>query len=253
VIVRQSFSANLQELWETMHNRGFVVLMLAGICAYTNQGISYALSTYFYNYVWQFAPWALGLLPLALLTGATAAFLIAPRVGKRTSKPRAAFWFVIAGAVVQTMPFLLRLLGILPPPSNPSLLPILFAMFAISTTLNVSAFILGASMMADVVEDSQTRTGRRNEGVFFAGSFFVQKCTSGIGIAGAGVILILAHFPKTAKAGTVPIATLDRLTLFFIIVYGVLAICAALLFTRFPFGRTEHDARLARLAKSTEN
>ncbi len=253
VIVKQGFAENLRELWETMHNRGFVVLMLAGVCAYTNQGISYALSTYFYNYVWQFAPWALGLLPLALLTGATAAFLIAPRVGRRTSKPRAAFWFVIAGATVQTMPYWLRLFDVLPPPSSASLLPILFAMFALSTTLNVSAFILGASMMADVVEDSQARTGRRNEGVFFAGSFFVQKCTSGIGIAGAGVILILANFPKAAKAGTVPVATLDRLTLFFIIVYAVLAICSALLFTRFPFGRAEHDARLARLAKPTEN
>lgn len=250
VIVKQGLADNLRELWETMHNRGFVVLMLAGVCAYTNQGISYALSTYFYNYVWQFSPGALGLLPLALLTGAAAAFVIAPRVGRRTSKPRAAFWFVILGAILQTMPYWLRLAGVLPSPATQALLPVLFAIFAVATALNVSAFILGASMMADVVEDSQARTGRRNEGVFFAGSFFVQKCTSGIGIAGAGLILILASFPKAAKAGTVPVATLDRLTLLFIIVYVVLAICAALLFTRFPFGRLEHDARIARLAKA---
>ncbi|TPG13242.1 MFS transporter [Sphingomonas oligophenolica] len=249
-IAKQTFGANLTELWDTMHNRGFVILMLAGVCAYTNQGISYALSTYFYNYVWQFAPWALGLLPLALFVGAGVAFVVAPRIGQRTSKPRAAFVFVIAAMLFHTAPYWLRFLGVLPPPGSVVLVSILFPIFAMSTALSVSSFILGASMMADVVEDSQARTGRRNEGVFFAGSFFVQKCTSGIGIAGAGLILFLAHFPKAAKAGTVPVETLDRLTLLFIVVYALLALAAAVLFTRFPFGRAEHDARLIRLAEA---
>ena len=250
VVAKQTFGASLSELWQTMHNRGFVILMLAGVCAYTNQGINYALSTYFYNYVWQFAPWALGLLPFALMVGATAAFLIAPQVGKRTSKPRAAFWFVAAGTLSMVTPYLLRFAGALPPIGSGALAAVLFAIFILTTTFNVSAFILGASMMADVVEDSQARTGRRNEGVFFAGSFFVQKCTSGIGIAGAGVLLILARFPQGAKAGTVPVATLDRLTLLYIAVYAVIAVLAALLFRRFPFGRVEHEARLARLASA---
>lgn len=247
-VARQSFRQNLGELWETMHNRGFVVLMLAGVCAYTNQGISYALSTYFYNYVWQFDRAALGLLPLALFVGAGAAFVIAPRVGKRTSKPRAACAFVLGGVLFHTMPYWLRFAGVLPPLGSPALVPLLFAIFAVATALSVSSFILGASMMADVVEESQARTGRRNEGVFFAGSFFVQKCTSGIGIAAAGAILILADFPKAAKPGLVPVAAIDRLTLFFILIYAVLALIAAVLFTRFPFGRVEHEARLAKMA-----
>lgn len=250
-VARQSFRQNLGELWETMHNRGFVVLMLAGVCAYTNQGISYALSTYFYNYVWQFDRAALGLLPLALFAGAAAAFVIAPRVGKRTSKPRAACAFVLGGVLFQTMPYWLRFAGLLPPLGSPALVPLLFAIFAVATALSVSSFILGASMMADVVEESQARTGRRNEGVFFAGSFFVQKCTSGIGIAAAGAILILADFPKAAKPGLVPVAAIDRLTLFFILIYAVLALIAAVLFTRFPFGRVEHEARLAGMAAAT--
>lgn len=250
VVVPQSFAASLRELWSTMHNRGFVILMAAGVCAYTNQGISYALSTYFYNYVWQFSPGVLALLPIALLVGATAAFAIAPRVGARTSKPRAAFGFVVAGMVFQTMPYWLRALGALPPLHSTALVVSLFALFAVATALNVSGFILGASMMADVVEESQMRTGRRNEGVFFAGSFFVQKCTSGIGIAGAGLILILARFPKAATQGTVPLATIDRLSWLFVAVYALLAIVSALLFTRFPFGRAAHESRIAVLASA---
>lgn len=247
-IARQSFARNLAELLETMRNRGFLILMLAGICAYTNQGISYALSTYFYNYVWQFDRDALGLLPLALFAGAGSAFVIAPRVGRRTSKPNAACAFVLGGALFQTSPYWLRFAGVLPPPGSPALVPILFAIFATATALSVSSFILGASMVADVVEDSQARTGRRNEGVFFAGSFFVQKCTSGIGIGAAGAILILAHFPRAATPGAVPVAALDRLTWSFILIYTALALVAAFLFTRFPFGRAEHVARLERMS-----
>ena len=248
----QTFRQNLRELWETMHNRGFLVLMLAGVCAYTNQGVGYALSTYFYNYVWLLGSGALKLLPFALFLGAGAAFLLAPRVGRLTTKPKAACGFVLSSMIVNTMPYWLRFAGLIPPPGSSWQVPMLFSMFAVGTMLSVSSFILGASMMADVVEDSQMRTGRRNEGVFFAGSFFVQKCTSGIGIAAAGLLLWLAAFPKSATPGRVPIAAVDRLTLLYIVIYAVLAVIAALLFTRFPFGRAEHDARLATMAAAAQ-
>ncbi|WP_369335980.1 MFS transporter, partial [Halomonas sp. ND22Bw] len=77
----------------------------------------------------------------------------------------------------------------------------------------MTAYILGASMLADVVEDSEVRTGRRSEGMFFAGGFFVQKCTSGIGIFVCGLILAAAGFPEQAVPGRVPEPVIDRLTL----------------------------------------
>jgi GPH family glycoside/pentoside/hexuronide:cation symporter len=107
-------------------------------------------------------------------------------------------------------------------------------------------------MMADVVEDSEERTGRRDEGLFFAGSFFVQKCTSGIGIFLAGLMLAAAGFPARAVVGAVPGEVLDRLALIHAGTYLVVACAAAWVFRRFPFGRIEHEARLARLAATAE-
>ena len=95
---------------------------------------------------------------------------------------------------------------------------------------------------------SQARTGRRNEGVFFAGSFFVQKCTSGLGIAVAGAILALAGLQDKIDPATASSAKVDKLVLSFVLIYATLATCAASLFTRFPFGRAEHEARLSGLA-----
>lgn len=246
-IERQTFRENLRELADTVKNRAFAILMLAGLCAYTVQGISYAMSTYLYTYVWGFQGVVFVYATVALFGGVLVAFVAAPRIGKRMSKPRAAAGAVAIGATLNIAPYALRLLQVLPDVGQPALLPILLVFFAAATACNVSAFILGASMMADVVEDSEMRTGRRSEGVFFAGSFFVQKCTSGIGIFLAGVILAIAGFPEKAVPGTVPVGTIDRLTLTFGLTYLLIAGCAAFVFTRFPFGRAEHEARLARL------
>jgi GPH family glycoside/pentoside/hexuronide:cation symporter len=40
----------------------------------------------------------------------------------------------------------------------------------------------------------------------------------------------------------------DRLTILFFVVYGVLALAAAALYRFFPFGKAEHEARVAALA-----
>ena len=251
VIERQSIGGHFRELGETMKNRAFVVLMLAGLAAYTNQGISYAMANYMYSYVWQLGP-SLTVIPFVLLAGVLIAFAAAPIIGRYGSKPSAAVFATLTGTIVQMAPYILRLLGAFPEPGDPALLPLYFGFIIASNALIVSGFILGASMMADVVEESEARTGRRSEGVFFAGSFFVQKCTSGIGIFIAGAMLGLAHFPAKATPGGVPIATIDRLTLIYIVIYLTLGAIAASCFTRFPFGRAEHEARLARMAASAE-
>ncbi len=239
--LRQSFV----ELRATVKNRAFLLLMLAGVCAYTNQGISYALSNYLYSYVWGFRGATFFYLAMTLMLGVVVAFAMAPRMAKRFGKPRAAAGAVLVAGLFHTMPYWLRLAGVMPNPGNPMLLPALFAQFVLGTALSVSAFIIGASMMADVVEDSEVRTGLRSEGVFFAGSFFVQKCTSGLGIFIAGMILAVAGFPEKATPGMVPADTIDRLTIIFIAIYATLATIAATLFLRFPFGRAEHEARVA--------
>lgn len=243
-----SLGAGFGELIATIKNRGFLVLIGAGLMVYTNQGISFALSNYLYAYVWHFGKGAFTLLPFALLTGAGLAFVMAPRIGRRFGKPYAAAGAMAGAVFLLTLPYWLRLVGWFPAPDDARMVPLLLTIFLFNAACNISAMILGASMMADVVEDSEARTGRRSEGVFFAGSFFIQKCTSGVGIALAGLILALAHFPEAAKPDQVPVGTVDRLTVIFILVYIGLGLTGAFLFSRFPFGRTEHNARLKTLA-----
>jgi GPH family glycoside/pentoside/hexuronide:cation symporter len=247
-----TFRAHFAQFRTTIANKGFLVLMAAGVFAYTAQGISFALSNYMYTFVWQFHGSDYQWLSAALLIGAIGAFFLAPMLTKGGNKPRVGTALSIISALLLVSPYVLRLAGLFPEPGSPVMLPLLLTIFGINTACSVGAFILGAAMLADVVEESETRTGQRSEGVFFAGGFFVQKMVGGLGIFMAGAILAFAAFPAAAKPGLVPGATIDRLTIVFIclelLFYGLAALC----YSRFPFGRAEHDARLARITASAE-
>lgn len=244
---RQSLAAHFGELVATVKNRAFLILMAAGLCYYCAQGVSFALSSYIYAHVWRFQDQDFTIIAFSLLVGAFLAFLLAPRISRRLGKPRAAMGLMLAAAFWVALPYVLRLAGLFPAPGNPWMLPSLFAIYAANVACSISATILGASMMADIVEQSEIETGRRNEGVFFAGAFFVQKCCSGLGIWATGMLLDLVDFPALAKVGTVAPEAVDRLTILFSLLYAVLAFAAAGFYRIFPFGKAEHEARVAAL------
>ena len=242
----ETFAQHFRDFRRTVSNRGFLILMAAGVFAYTAQGVSFALSVYMYQFVWQFDRGDYNWLSLALMIGALGAFFLAPALTKGGDKPRIAMLASFSSALLLVAPYVLRLLGCFPEIGSPWMLPVLLTIFGANTATGVSAFILGAAMLSDVVEESETRTAKRSEGVFFAGGFFVQKLVGGLGIFMASAILAFAAFPQGAKPGLVPVGTIDRLTLVFVVLELLFYGLAGLLYARFPFGRAEHEARLAR-------
>ncbi len=69
----------------------------------------------------------------------------------------------------------------------------------LNTGFAITSNILISSMTADVVEDAELRTGRRSEGLFFAGTAFIAKAVSGVGIFASSMILWLVSFPQGAR------------------------------------------------------
>ncbi len=231
----------------TLSNRAFVMLMVAGVFGYTNQGVGFAISQYTLSFVWQFGNAEIVGHTLSLLVAATLAFLLATPISRRFGKPKAAAILAIIGATINMLPYILRFAGMFPVPPDPNVLIAFITLNATGTGLGITAMIIGASMMSDVVEASQEETGRREEGLFFAGNLFVQKCATGIGILVVGLVLTASAFPEKAVAGTVPKDTIDAMTTYFIALTLGITSCTAIAFWRFPFGKAEHDARVARL------
>ena len=123
-----------------------------------------------------------------------------------------------------------------------------FGLYFVNTVIVMSAGILGSSMMADVVEDSATHTGRHSAGLFFSANAFILKCVSGIGVFGAGLILDAVDFPQGAKRGEVPQNILTNLAIFEPLVIFSLSAFALIFLINFPITRKVHQANLLKLS-----
>lgn len=233
---------------QTLTNRAFLILLASGVLAYTAQGVSFSLSNYLLNFVWELSTAQFLIYAISLLAGVCIAFAIVTPVGRALGKPRSSALFAALAAMITGTLYTARPLGFIPAAGEPAMFPVLLAFQTASTAAVVAAFMTAASMMSDVVEASQEHTGRREEGLFFAGALFMQKCSTGIGIAITGVILSLAAFPDGAVAGAVPEPILARLMFIFAAAYATFLLISAWFSLKFPFGRAEHEARLAKLA-----
>jgi Na+/melibiose symporter-like transporter len=249
---RLGFRGAVREFRETLANRAFFALFGAGIFGGMGAGIAIALTIYFNTYFWELSSDQMSALLLLNFVSAIVAFGVTPklslRMGKRAAAIRAALVVIIFGPA----PILLRLLGLFPGNDSPYLMPTLAVLNTILVALFIMASILVASMLADVVEDSEVTTGRRSEGVFFAANAFVQKSVSGIGIFGSTLLLKAIHFPRGAQPGSVPPEIVRNLGIAYVPTFVVLFLLMVACVASYRISRAGHEANLRRLGRIDE-
>ena len=244
---RQPLRAEMKAMLRTLRNPAFLTLMGAGVFAYANQGLNFATSTYMQTYVWEFTGWAFTVWPVTLLIGVALAFVLTPAISRRFGKKHAAAITAAIAVVLGLLPYVLRLLGLFPENGDPVTLPLFLLLVTLATGFGICPMMLTGSMLADVVEDSELRTGHREEGLFYAGNLFMQKCVTGIGTFAAGSLISAVGFPQNAVPGMVDAAVIERLMLAFTVLTALFVAAAVAVFLRFPLGEADHAERLARL------
>jgi len=142
-----------------------------------------------------------------------------------------------------------RLAGVFPPNGSPWMVPLLVFLQTTGTTLSIACSITISSMLADVVEDSALRTGRRSEGLFFAANAFVQKAVSGAGPLVAGFLLTaLVHFPEHANPATLdPQIPRNLALVFFPVSFALYAVALGCL-SFYRIDRAAHEENVRKLA-----
>ncbi|TCD06250.1 sugar transporter [Erythrobacteraceae bacterium CFH 75059] len=248
-----SFRGAFSEIREAFSERAFVILAAGSVAAYVSQGITFALINYLYLYVWQFTPGAFNILPFVLFASIVAVFLTVGPLHRRWGKAVTASRIVLLGVACWLTPYTLFLLGFWPEPGGVASTVLIFGFLLVANWASVVVLLSGSSMVAEIVEAFEERTGRRAEGSFYAGNWFIQKCAGGIGIFAAGLIVAFAGLPEGAVPGAVDGAVIDRLILVFAAVSLVLAVVTSFWLARFPINRADHEARLAALAAAGHN
>ena len=158
----------------------------------------------------------------------------------------------VLSIVVGMTPLFLRLAGLMPPNGSPRLLPIIFVTSIVGVTFTIVAQTMGSSMVADVVEAAELKTGRRAEGLFFAAAAFIQKAVSGFGILAATAILAAIHLNSGANPATIsPEVTRNLALVYCPTIIALHAVGLSLLFG-YRINRASHDETLRRLAAEAE-
>jgi len=235
------------EMAETLGNRSFLVLFVAAIFAAMAAGLSSSLNIYFNTYFWELTSKQIGFLTVFIFLSAAVALGLAPAAAKRIGKKPAAIAVSLAAILLAPVPIVLRLLEVFPANHSPNLLPALIVFNVVEVTLIITSSILVSSMVADIVEDSEIRTGRRSEGLFFAARSLVAKAVSGIGVFMASILLGVVEFPAGATPGEVAPETVRSLGIAFAPTLVVLHLVSLAFMSAYRISRSSHQENLRRL------
>ncbi len=242
-----SLRAAFSEIREAFSERAFIIFAMGGMAAYVSQGLTFSITNYVNLFVWQFGQVELFVYPLVLFVSVVLMFFVVGPMHRHWGKPKSAVIGAITAVVLALTPYALFLSGAWPEPGSTSSTLLVYAFLIFANLFGVVVMISGSSMIAEIVEAFQERTGRRAEGSFYSGNWFVQKCATGIGILITGQIIRIADVPDNARPGAVPFEVLRDMLLLYGAATIVLALIAAYWLGRFPIDQAQHEARLKAL------
>ena len=134
----------------------------------------------------------------------------------------------------------LRFLDVLPQNGDPMLLIILVGMGVFAAGIAVIQGIIGSSVIADILDDQELRTGVRQEAMFGAALSFSGKAVSSVGIVLGGFIITAIQFPTGATPGEVDADTIFKLGFVVGMMVPLLHLIPIALITRYRITRERH-------------
>lgn len=243
----KSLRTATREIRLTLSNRSLVALLLGATLGGVGAAVRAGLSIYLYTHFWGLEPAQFGLLVPLGAVGSVLAVVIAPPLSRRFGKKPVMIALFLVSVVTSAGPLFLRLVGLMPPNGSPWIMPILIADGMLTGTVAVVGFILVGSMMADVVEDAEVKTGVRSEGLLYATNGLLHKFTGGIGAFLTGAMLAALHFPAHAMKGTVSPELMRHLVMIYLPLTSAISILSIAVLGLYRIDRTVHESNLRTL------
>ncbi|MEQ1756097.1 MAG: MFS transporter [Micropepsaceae bacterium] len=259
--VRQSLpsiGATIFEVRRALANREFAlfftIVLISSALAGTTQNMALYMATYFWQLASEdlkwFALWGIGaLLAFPLVSVAQRWW------DKKHILLVCSFLSMFGGVAVVT----LRFEGVLPPNGSQLLIAILVVEGALIAGIEVIRGVIGASAIADILDQHELETGFRQEAMFNAAVSFCVKATSGLGMLFGGLILSFINLPEHADPASVPAASVRQLGSIVGVCLPLLHLVPIYMITQYGLTRLVHadirkalDARKTRQSSVTE-
>ena len=246
---KASITLAFTDIKETLVNPNFFALFLSTIAGSVASGLTAALTFLMLTYFWGFSSMQIfywtGLVVISALLG----FVIAPKAARKLGKKKAVMVLGVLAFSIQPLPVLLRLLNVLPENGTPLLFPLVATINTVDLGLIIAMQIVSASMIADLVEQSELSTGRRSEGIFFSTLTFVRKTNQGIGVFIAGIVLAAVQFPEGTSPAEVDSTIMWNLGAVLVPIQWLLWALMLWALAYYRLNKTEHESNLLRLGR----
>jgi GPH family glycoside/pentoside/hexuronide:cation symporter len=230
-------------------NRSFRILFFSAVAFYVAVGVNATLANHAAVFVWKLRTPTIQLLVYAYLAGMLPGIVTAPMFTRRFEKKTLVL--VGVGGVVLSWMLLpgLRALRIIEPTGDQALMLLILNGLIVGYGVGLVA-VAYPSMMADAADEHELISGRRQEGLYFAGLGFAGKAAAGFGAMIGGFALSLIGFPKdVAQLAHAVLAepVAERLMLAHGPLAALLAGLGMLIFAPYAVTRRRHDEITAAL------
>jgi len=238
-----------RDIFETLFDPSFTALFIATLFGAVATGVSGALAFQMLSFFWEFSQDQIFIWTTLVIISAILGTAIAPQITKALGKKKAVIVLGILAFGAAPMPIVLRLMGLMPENGDPALFPIIAAVNTLDVALIIALQAVLYSMIADLVEQSELKTGRRSEGVFYAAVTFTRKSNQGLGGFVAGIVLSLVAFPPNAVPGTVDTDILWQLGVWYAGLLWLLWTAMIIAVGYYRIDQSAHEANLRTLAE----
>ena len=230
----------LDEIKSCMSNRNYRMLLIGLVALSASTGTRETITSYASLFFWELPEKQIRVFGLVTPPAYFVAFFATVWLHRRIDKRNTTVAAVSLLGVSMITPVGLRLLGLAPANGSPGLLPMLLV-FTFGFYLGLAMLMISAlSALADIADEHELNTGRRQEGVFYAARTFFLKMSSGLGHVVAGVALDLIQFPSGAKPGEVAQEVVFRLGLLDGPIACVPAFISIAFYGAYRIDRTKH-------------
>jgi GPH family glycoside/pentoside/hexuronide:cation symporter len=242
------FSRSYKAFKEALSLKPFRYVFAVQILMMVAGGAGAIFLLYLGAYFFELSTAEISLLTLTIVVGLIPATIIAPVLSKRIDKMPSLVFCILIASATSFSPIILRLVGVLPENDSGLVMPILFATYVVGYSLFIAAGIIIGSMLADIVDLHETKTHKRQAGLFFSANSFAQKSSFGIGTLVAGISLEVIAFPKQVALSEISEQTIYNLGLIAGPLPLVIYLLAAFLATKYDLNKKKHEEISATLA-----
>lgn len=241
-----------KDMKEAMSNPNYLHLLIGLFFLSMMIGTHETLSIYMATFYWELTPIQIGWLVLNNVLGYTVGFAVTAKLHRRYDKRATIVGSAVMLSIFWSSAVTLRLFGLAPENTTWELVAFIVGLGTFSSIGGSIINISVMSALADIADEHELKSGRRQEGIFYSARTFFAKASNGVGHVVAGFALELIEFPTNAVPGEVDADKIFSLGIVdgpFAMVWGLVA---AGLYGRYKINKSYHDDIMRQLQARKE-